>query len=259
MFPLGDNLSKVRQLTDATMAIIKNETQWQDVMKIEAIETETEFPGKPIFAVGHIEWGAFRDAFVKRDKYWIYGRLRDYATFIFNGYKSSLCWECKGTLKFTPPCPGCSNCRLPEPPIKSRWLDIFLPTVDKSSNKSFEHIINENCSIAEEVCFKTTELNIKPKRLNDNTPPYLSVALGKMGLGYFDFVSEGWKRVKNGLPDDVKDIQVRTVELLPLNVSKPEKEIWINIDNEEFEVKPIKITLLPNAISIYCNKSGQVQ
>lgn len=33
-----------------------------------------------------MEWGAFRDAYMKQDKYWYLGPLRKYATYIFNGY-----------------------------------------------------------------------------------------------------------------------------------------------------------------------------
>lgn len=253
LFPQPNKLSKVRQLTDATMAIIKNETQTQDVMKIEVIEDNTEAPGKPIYAVGHIEWGAFRDAFVKRDKYWFYGGLRNYATYIFNGYKNSLSWDCKGTLKFTPPCSGCNNCRLPQVRKKGSWLDIVLPKVE-SNAINYSKILNENCSVFDELCFKSTEMNIVPKRSTSDSTPYLSVILGKMTISYTDFISEGWRRIKKGLPEDVKDIKVRTVELLPLNASKPGNELFFNIDNEEFEVKPIKITLLPNAISVFRKK-----
>lgn len=255
LFPHGDNVNRVKQLTNATMAIIKNETQTQDVLRIDVLE-ESEEPAKPIYSVGPIEWGAFRDAKIKRDKYWIYGGLRDYATYIFNGYKSSLSWECKGTLKYSPPCGGCSTCKVT--PIKKSefsWVSFILPK-EKPQELEYTEVMNENCNTVEEICFKSTELDIIPMESKDNSPAYLDVILNKMTLSYLDFVREGWRRVNDdSLNVNDNSIKARTVELLPLTVSTPENEIWYNIDNEEFDVKPIRITLLPNSLRIYCCKS----
>lgn len=257
LFPSHGNLPKVRQLTDAAMAIIKNHSQPKDVMKIEIIETEADAPGKPIFAMGAIEWGAFRDAYARRDKYWLYGGLREYASFLFNGYKSSLCWDCKGTFKISPPCEGCNNCRSSfiKPVAKGRWVDLIMPKVkdEVSSDKDYTQISNQVCGNVEEICFKTTEVKLTLNDGDVRVPPHLSISLGKMNLGYFEYVAEGWNRLNKKQPTVNNIMAARTVEIYPQKVSREGEEIWFAIDNEEFDVKPIKITFLPHAIKVYAN------
>lgn len=83
-FPGGNHLQNVRSLGDASMAVIQEVTKPVDVMKIEVLD-ETEEQRKPIYAVSGIQWGAYRDAQAKKDKYWYLGPLRNYATYLFNG------------------------------------------------------------------------------------------------------------------------------------------------------------------------------
>lgn len=90
------------------MAIVEENTRRIDVMRVEAISEEN---AKPVYAVNDIKWGAYRDADALKDNYWYFGRLRNYATYLFGGLKSNLTY-CEGNLQYTPPCEGCSNCYL---------------------------------------------------------------------------------------------------------------------------------------------------
>lgn len=68
------------------MAVIQEATKPLDVMKIEILDDQdNETPHKPIFALSGLRWGAFRDAETKQDKYWYFGPLRNYVTYVFNG------------------------------------------------------------------------------------------------------------------------------------------------------------------------------
>lgn len=89
-FPGGEHLTTVRSLADASMAVIERFTRPIDVMKIEVIDDE-ESQGKAVYAVAAVEWGAYRDARAKKDKYWYFGPFRNYATYIFNGYTFTFC------------------------------------------------------------------------------------------------------------------------------------------------------------------------
>lgn len=87
LFPGGNHLSEVRSLAEAALAVIQEATKPLDVMRIEVLDNEsTEQAHKPIFALYGLRWGAFRDAEIKQDKYWYFGSLRNYVTYIFNGY-----------------------------------------------------------------------------------------------------------------------------------------------------------------------------
>lgn len=82
MFPAETKLEKVRALAEATMAVIEEVTKPVDVMRIDILNDSSK---KPIYAVGGIKWGAYRDAEVKKDSYWYFGGFKKYATYLFNG------------------------------------------------------------------------------------------------------------------------------------------------------------------------------
>ncbi|XP_046962064.1 acylglycerol kinase, mitochondrial [Vanessa cardui] len=245
LFPGGEGVEKVKQLIQACMAIIENNTTWKDVMKIEPIDTGDETPNKPVYALTSIEWGAFRDTISKKDKYWIYGPLRGYASYIFNGYKDSLCWECSGSMKYSPPCHGCENCVTKKPEIKRKWA-FFIPNTQAAPQLEPKSITNPECAVINELCFKSTDFRIQPQ-VNDGLSA-LSVGLGKNKYTYTEFVSEGWRRL-NGESDTPEVIKARTIELRPL---ENKSDVVIAIDQEEFDVKPVKITLLPKMVKFFC-------
>lgn len=246
LFPGGKGTDKVKQLIEACMAIIKGNTDWKDAMKVEPIALEGETPSRPIYAVSSIEYGAFRDAQAKKDKYWFYGPLRDYATYIFNGYKNSLTWECNGTIKYTPPCAGCSNCIVQKKKEARKVWSLFMPNTIAAVDKQLSE--NPDCSATQELCYKTCDFRIETE--NKGEVPALNVMLGKNGYTYTEFVAEGWSRIKK-VRNNTFVIPVRTVELLPL---ENENEVMIEIDREEFEVKPVKVTLLPKIIKLFCSQ-----
>ncbi|XP_014369365.2 acylglycerol kinase, mitochondrial [Papilio machaon] len=247
LFEGGKGVDRVKQLIEASMAIIKGDTEWKDAMKIEPMVDEEEAPSRPIYAMTSLEWGAFRDTMAKRDKYWFYGPLRDYASYIFNGYKESLNWNCSGVIKYTPPCAGCNNCIQKKPEVKRKW-SFFMPSAPETATAT---VVNPECAILQELCFKTSNLRIRPQKFGQSEIPSLSVVLGKNKYSYSEFVSEGWQRIK-GIDENNKSIAARTVELLP-NESGP--DVIIDIDREEFEVKPVKITLLPHIVKVFCNNN----
>ncbi|VVC97210.1 unnamed protein product [Leptidea sinapis] len=245
LFPGGKGVEKVKQLIEASMAIIKGNTEWRDAMKVETIADEYEVPNKPIYALSSLEWGAFRDVQARQDKYWIYGPLRTYASYIFNGYKNTLTWDCQGEIKYTPPCSGCSNCLRKKPEIKRKWS--FLLS-SKQTVPSFDPatVTNPECSITTDLCFRTCDFRIYQKK-SDGLPA-LIIGIGKNKYTYTEFVSEGWRRIK-GEKDLKQLIEARTIELRPIN---PKPEEVIEIDKEEFDVKPIKITYLPKMVKFFC-------
>lgn len=246
LFPGGDGVEKVKQLIEACMAIIEGNTVWKDAMKIEPIPEEDEVPSRPIYALTSLEWGAFRDTMAKKDKYWFTGSLREYAAFLFNGYKESLTWNCSGVIKFTPPCAGCSNCVQKKPEVKRKWR-FFVPTTEAAQQNDISKLENPECAISQELCFKTCDFKIQPYKIQ-NQLPALGIMLGRGSYSYTEFVSEGWDRIKKkGSEPNV--ITARTVELIP---NQPTQEVMIEIDKEEFEVKPVKITLLPRIVKFFC-------
>nr|CAI5840901.1 unnamed protein product [Callosobruchus analis] len=81
-FPWHNQVEKVKALAEATMAVIEETIKPMDIMKIEILDGNTT---KPVYAVGQLKWGAYRDAEAKKDSYWYFGPMKNYATYIFNG------------------------------------------------------------------------------------------------------------------------------------------------------------------------------
>jgi acylglycerol kinase len=68
---MSSNLEEAKGITNAAMSIVRGKLENKDVMKIEIIPSADEtVPLKPVYAVGSLQWGAFRDILAKRDKYW---------------------------------------------------------------------------------------------------------------------------------------------------------------------------------------------
>lgn len=246
LFPNGKGVQKVKQLITASMAIIKGNTVWKDAMKIEQVTDESETPNRPIYAMASMEWGAFRDTLAKKDKYWFYGPLREYAAYIFNGYKSSLNWNCSGTIKYTPPCVGCANCTAKRPEVKRKWF--FVSSTEAAGQLDQTKILNPECLTSKELCFRTCDFKIKTQNVAMNHQiPALSIFLGRNSYSYTDFVSEGWRRIKTN--SDPEPIFARTIEITP---KETDRDTVIEIDKEDFDMKPIKITLMPKVIKLFC-------
>ncbi|KAK4887777.1 hypothetical protein RN001_004048 [Aquatica leii] len=249
LFPGGDYLQNVRTLGDASLAIIKEHKKPIDVMKIEVLE-DNELKGKTVYAVSSIEWGPYRDAHAKKDKYWYFGPLRKYVTYLFNGFKDSLSWSCRASLNYTVPCEGCKNC-VSAPKINEDllWYHKVLP-IRKPTPSNIPLTINDFCQEVHQKNVSTSDFAIATTNTlkNVNTIPRLTVNLGPSSVDYFNFVSEGW-RTEVGHDRNVSEvIQAKQIEVVP---NEDKKIQWFSIDSEEFEVKPVKITLLPKAVSMF--------
>ncbi|KAJ8966868.1 hypothetical protein NQ314_003262 [Rhamnusium bicolor] len=260
-FPTEKRLEKVRCLADATMAVIEDVTKPADIMKIEVLNEDINTSNKAIYAVVGIKWGAYRDAEAKKDSYWYFGAMRKYVTYIFNGFKNNLSWNCEATLNYSSPCEGCSNCYKNKQNIqpKSGWFHKKLQS--RLSRKitpqaKYLGIDNPDCQKTHQKKISTADLalltsNAIPSNLNSREIPKLQIQIGPGKVEYIDFVKNGWNS-ENGQSREVKEIiEARTVEINP---EKEEKESWFSIDNEYYEVKPIKITLLPKIINMFCKK-----
>ncbi|OAD61585.1 Acylglycerol kinase, mitochondrial, partial [Eufriesea mexicana] len=262
-----DDLSDAKQLIEATMAIINEEFKMMDMIEIKPIEDNTEEPVKPIYAMGAVEWGAWKDANAFANKYWYWGPLRKYATYIFNGYKENLNQYCDAKLEYTLPCEGCSRCTQNNSSmggftnLNTRWWyvlfqyiwHLFVPrgTVTKDGI-DFSKIINEKCDILYELPISTSELHIDTSNIYKSQIESLSSLKIKMGpkdINYYSFVSEGWKKEKDNKSFCNQVIEAKNIKLTP---QKVDKYSTLYIDNEEYELKAVEIKLLSRAVKVFC-------
>lgn len=275
----SSNLEQVRNMVNATISVVRGKTENKDVMKIEMIPEEQQIGDesieapqlKPVYAVGSLQWGNFRDVLSLRDKYWYTGGLRDYMAFLFNAYSNDVTWQCPAKLSYTEPCSGCNNCYTKQNDIKSigstRWWSSFTPRFSLGSKKEvgpdYSKIVNENCSKRVEIDINPSEIvfltdNIVDGEGMSTQKPKLNIKIGANENYGVDFISESWVRLNEHKLNDIinvkENLQARTIELIPENIqNRSNDDIYYSIDNEAYEVKPIKISLLPKAITMFTN------
>nr|CAD7425521.1 unnamed protein product [Timema monikensis] len=253
----------VTTMADSAMAIIREFAKPIDVVKIEALETETDLPGKPIYCLAGIEWGAYRDTNARKDKYWYFDGLRWYAAYLFNGLKSDISWRCEADLNFSLPCAGCSSCHTAvkqdvlsdKQKVGARWWQSYLPRLGQSpaTNKyhveqiDYSQIHNKACGIQHRKEVSTIEFSLT------------TANVGPKEISYMDFVAEGWKRIRGQEPFVEEKLKTREFELQPaLPNNSKEQEKWISIDNEDYELKPIHVTLLPKKIHVFYKPENMI-
>ncbi|CAG2054307.1 unnamed protein product [Timema podura] len=322
----------VRTMADSAMAIIREFAKPIDVVKIEVLETETDLPGKPVYCLAGIEWGAYRDTNARKDKYWYFDGLRWYAAYLFNGLKSDISWRCEADLDFSLPCAGCSNCHSnaaikqdvlsDKQKVGARWWQSYLPRLGQSpgdkvvpsgntleaiqgaaerksdtsfmsnsasgkltknkfrwwwgrgrrveaTNKyhveqiDYSRIHNKACGIRHRKEVSTIEFSLTTANVCKNCvregDSHLQLNLGPKEISYTDFVAEGWKRIRGQEPFVEEKLKTREFELRPaLPNNSKEQEKWISIDNEDYELKPIHVTLLPKKIHVFYKPENMI-
>lgn len=255
-----DNLQDVRGIIEATMAVINEKSQMMDIIEIEALEHNIEEPIRPIYAMGGVEWGAWIDP---QASYW--GWLKKYANYLVNGYEENLKWNCNAMMKYTDPCTGCSQCYQntlsfceSSGSANKRWWHAFLPrktTFASENTVDYSKIINEECSIVHEVPVSTSQLEIETSNVNKSqvsaSPSSIKVQIAPKDIGYLSSVIKSWKD-KDEMNIDQR-LEAKSIELIPESMDEEQK---LYIDNEEYELKAIRIKLLPKAVKIFCSQTN---
>jgi acylglycerol kinase len=260
----SNKVEAVRAKAEAALAIVKGKTQKQDVMKIELISDDEEEAKKVFYGVGSVFWGSFHDILRKKDKYWITGSLRNYTACLFNGAfpRDGVTWNCEAKMIYSAPCEGCSNCyEKPESKSQklhnSRWWSKFNSTKDVVPE--YSKVLNPQCLEKTEIDINTSEFVIATNSQEGkfNEAPKLNIKVGDKPNNYgLNYIWESWKRVNDkkflNLPNST-NLQSRQVLLLPKeeNESEVKKESFFSIDHNIFEVRPIKVTLLPKKVNFF--------
>lgn len=262
-FKSTSKLQRVRGLADASLSIVRGNIVPKDVMKIEVIDEETK--AKPVYALSAFEWSAFSDAFNQRDRYWYVGSWRDYATFIFNAFSDSISWNCAATITYTDPCAGCSNCYITPHRVEfksaRRWWSGFIPSFRLGSSQSaqatpdYSKIQNPNCAQRTSIECDSAGIivstsNNEQIKTDEISQPNLKLQLIKEQNG-FGFISDSWSRLNNNHINLDRDSRVRMVEIAPKPNPNPDQDRFFYIDHESYEVKTIRITLLPKFANFY--------
>jgi len=263
-----ENDRVAQKIMDATNAIVRSNSKPVDVMKI------TGENGRSVFALSDLRWGSYSDAFGRTSKYWYWGPLKKYMTYMFASVKSQTKIPRTFELLYSKPVPGIESMvavEKPTPPssfdpifskIKKMFLWIFspfissnvsdtiaklqpLPSLPDPSTLSFDDMAN----------FDTIEFTAainSSEDLPDKIDAAAQITVEKSDFSSFNFISGGLKRFAEARPQPVQpeaELFAYQFRIIP----KINAESWFKIDNEDFEAMTCTAQVMPKAVKLICN------
>ncbi|KAM4573704.1 acylglycerol kinase, mitochondrial [Odontesthes bonariensis] len=245
--------NKVKDITSATLSILKGETVPLDVLQIKG---ETE---QPVFALMGLRWGAFRDVAATISKFWYLGPLKTNAAHWFSTLRE---WPLVRDISVSYLAPSLRPPDLPpqKPPrpnllyrIIRRLKNHWNPPVEEPPKVEEPEKWVEQQLTSLELYIQTHNKNPVERRLNDS----LMICAEPDDFTVSEFITVGSKKeedpalfTKNSTKLEASACQLK----LPEGTSG-----FYNIDNEEFEAMPVEIRLLPRKLRFFISAERREQ
>lgn len=255
-FSLSKNheLEYVIALCNALMPLLKNQYKYESVIQYDVLNTETkdekENNLKPTFGLNGFSWGLLKEIDQKKDKYWYFGPLKHQFAAFLRSFSGNENWNLETDYIYTPPCSGCSNCYF-QKENSSQPSGFFLSRLVAPKNNSAvspqKTIKNDDCDTNLYGSIKSNQINISLKQNNENFAELESKFINSLQPGW-DFIKTIPKITNKSVEPNVV-VQSRTIKLIP---SENTPNIFYSIDGEEYEPRPIKVSVVPNAIKVFC-------
>ncbi|XP_029472005.1 acylglycerol kinase, mitochondrial [Rhinatrema bivittatum] len=245
LYPQSSN--KVKQITDATLAILKGETVPLDVLQIKGKKDQ------PVFAVTALRWGSYQEASVKVSKYWYLGPLKSKAAHLFSTFKE---WPQKhqALIMYLGPTE-----RPPEEPVK-------IPSRPPLYIRIYRRLINYWASPKEDISWEVTsepweqvkvsaiELSISTQNSQPNlmrTEDSMMICIEPDTVSKADFITLGSQKLHNPqvFPDRSQHLQASQCSLH----LQEGTEGFFSIDAEMYEAMSVEVTLLPRKLQFMCD------
>ncbi|KRG00407.1 uncharacterized protein Dwil_GK18606 [Drosophila willistoni] len=260
----GNDLDSVKSLTSALLPLLKNQFEYKSVIQCDVlsnydnINEQSANRLKPIFGLNRFSWGILKNIDSSKDKYWYFGPVKHYVAALLTSTSNKSNWSFEIAYEYTPPCPGCRNCAVlnrpmaPTPAVNDSGSffirKLVTPKIEPSSQKfSKKHILNNNCSTQIKGKIEANDLTIACSQNKEN--------FVELESKFINSLHPGWDFIKNIPNIAISNIQPslvlksRTIQLYP---SSPKASLLYSIDGEEYDARPIKISVVPNAIKVFC-------
>lgn len=240
-----NKLGYVTSLTNSVLLLLNGAASFERVLKFECLENQDEMNkmNKPIFGISSFKWGVLRDLDAIKNKYWYFGIFKKQAAVLFNAFSDNLTLDCSADVTYTPPCNGCGNCLKPIENPKNHWLKYLYTNEGKISKES--DIVNDECIKQIHCSVSTSQITTtsfcKPDGCQLVTKSYTKINSGVDLIKRF-FNTNSFENFPT------LTIDSRTIQVVP-TASYENK--FFSIDGEEYEVRPIRISLVPKAIQVF--------
>uniref|UniRef100_A0A4W6BXV4 Acylglycerol kinase, mitochondrial n=1 Tax=Lates calcarifer TaxID=8187 RepID=A0A4W6BXV4_LATCA len=248
---LSDN--KVKDITSATLSILKGETVPLDVLQIKGEKEQ------PVFALMGLRWGAFRDCGCN-NQYWYLGPLKTNAAHWFSTLRE---WPLVRniTVSYTAP-----SLRPPDqPPQKPPRPNLLYRIIRRLKNRWSPITPNPQQYLEEpeqweeqqlstlELFVQTHNKNPVERRINDS----LMICAEPSDFTVGEFITVGNKKEEDST---IFTKNSTKLEASACRLQLPEGAAgFYNIDNEEYEAMPVEVRLLPRKLRFFINSERREQ
>lgn len=252
-FSKQHELDYVITLSKSLLPLLKNQSKYESVIQYDVLNNPAdESPNqlKPIFGLNSFSWGLLKDIDTRKDKYWYLGPLKHHIAAFLRSFSGNVDWNMDTDYVYTPPCSGCSNCRVQKIGKTTNtgfFLTKLVPTQNGNGNSKEIHVVNDECATNLHGSIKSNQINIT---LNQNSEKF-----DELESKFIDSLQPGWEFIKN-IPNITNKsiepnliLKSRTIKLYP---STTNPNIFYSIDGEEYEPRPIKVSIVPAAIKVFC-------
>ncbi len=250
-----------------------------DVLQVENVGSDEAFKGKRIYGLSEVQMGAFRDAHDRLSKYWYWAGLRKLMAYVF-GFTTAAkmhLWTCNCDLEYAVQGGGGGRGEevgdMPQAQDDTSswwWWNFLLPSRDVA--KKSESEVNPppaTLDWKEIKDFQGVELLASTPNVSlDGTQEKrdeLEIVLGPDGVGFSDFVGEGWRREKGrsarwDSEKEEKGWRRFTAQALRVKPREDfgregEGETYFYLDRENVEMRgDVELTLLPERLVMFCSE-----
>uniref|UniRef100_A0A3B5A5X5 Acylglycerol kinase, mitochondrial n=1 Tax=Stegastes partitus TaxID=144197 RepID=A0A3B5A5X5_9TELE len=226
--------NKVKDITAATLSILKGETVPLDVLQIKGEKEQ------PVFALMGLRWGAFRDVAATISKYWYLGPLKTNAAHWFSTLRE---WPLVRDVSVSYLAP---SLRPPDlPPQKPPRPNLMYRIIRRLKNYWYPPAEPEKW---EEQQLSTLELFIQTHNKNPRLNDSLVICAEPNDFTVGEFITVG------SVAAFLLVCCTQTAPLRPYGAGG-----FYNIDNEEYEAMPVEVRLLPRKLRFFISAERRDQ
>ncbi|EDW28387.1 GL18978 [Drosophila persimilis] len=250
-FQIGvqSELDYIKSLCSALLPMLKDDFMYQSVIRYDVInnDDDSEKHLKPIFGLNGFSWGLLKDIDSTKEKYWYFGPIRHYVAAVSKLFSNN--WSLETDYVYTPPCAGCLDC-VEVRNEESKFLNNFLGKLvnpNRSNMKPQRQLVkNSECSSKQQGKMEANQIDINCIQNSEN--------FSELETQFISSLQPGWDFIKT-IPSITSStivpqlvLRSRTIQLHPTG----ETTNVYSIDGEEYDARPIKLSVVPNAIKVFC-------
>ena len=271
----GRDVDSVRLMAEATMSVVRQLKKPLGVIEVENRSEDAEVRGKKLYCVNRLEVGAWKDARLRADRYWLFGfGLKNYVTYLgsfTSGHKEVL-WDCDLNLQYVDNTGDASISSVEDSTViqhseqkKSGWMPWLLGGGRQSPQPQAE---------ATKVSSSWTDLGQfnGPQITIENKTDTLEAVLYRGALDLFSFMRHGWslwdrkycgQQAVAGQGDVPYTSLTSPQLLLTPNTGDTEAgpgvEKRLCMDGDDVPLNgPVMVTHLKDKIIVFCDKTEAV-